>query len=252
VFPEATFHAGLRKYGPPASVFTPFYSWDADMRLTMTAWRRGRQAVEADATFQTAGTENLGTTISVGGTGYLFHLAYARALSSTASWSAGAGHFSSHLTRDLDQKTGEVRRGGGAVPDIADADEYNVLFVGGSKQFSHAPFEPVVGVTLLPVAFRFGGGHAAYARPLYVSTRLMLWQRRTAALVGETRHEFGHRPWNEATLSLMLFRRQRADGPLAAFVSLSPGRSIHVSPNIGALRDGLAVGFRLTFKSGDP
>jgi hypothetical protein len=59
----------------------------------------GRRAAGAES----VGTENLGSRIGVGGTGYILGLGYTRSVSRQLKISAGIQHLSTHLTRDLDQ-----------------------------------------------------------------------------------------------------------------------------------------------------
>jgi|SRR5579864_1442229 len=70
-FPDASFDVVFRKFTPPANAFTPYYSWDAQMGLDLTVARNGANAVDFTTLFQTVGTQNIGTRVSVGGTGYL-------------------------------------------------------------------------------------------------------------------------------------------------------------------------------------
>src|SRR5205809_5164167 len=69
VLPEASFDATFRKYTPPPNVFSPFYSWDAHLALNLTVVRHGSSAMNISTMFQTVGTRNLGSKVSVGGTG---------------------------------------------------------------------------------------------------------------------------------------------------------------------------------------
>jgi hypothetical protein len=248
-FPEASFEASFRKYGPHRNVYSPYYSWDAAMALDLTLFRKRAGAVDFGAVFQTAGTENLGSQVGVGGTGYILRAGYLRSLSRTVTMSAGVAHLSSHLTRDLDDKTDEQRRKGRTIPDVQDADEYNVVYLKAHLALEHWPLEPELDVVLEPVNFRFDFGRAPYARPLYLGTRLALWRgvRKTVAI--ETQHEVGNNAFNYFCLLLELFPQAGHHGRFHLFVAASPGRTMHVSPNVGALRDGVAAGLRLRFRS---
>lgn len=246
-FPEAVFGASFRQYLPPDNVYAPYYAWDAHMALDLTLYRRGRGAAEFAAVFQTAGTENLGTQVGVGGTAYILRAGYARSLSPRLSLSAGVAHLSSHLTRDLDDKTDELRREGKTVPDVQDPDEYNVLYLKAHVVLARWPLAPEIDVILEPVNFRFDLGHAPYVRPLYLGTRSTLWRAGTKTLALETQHEIGNNAFNAFCLLLELFPRGQRDGRLQLFVGGSPGRTMHVSPNVAALRDGFAAGVRLRF-----
>ena len=127
-FPDAVFDATFRKYTPPDNIFSPFYSWDAHMALDVTVVRKGPDALVFAAMFQTVGTENLGSRVSVGGTGYLLDLGYVHTYSERLRMSAGLAHFSSHLTRNLDDKTDEEQVRGHPIPGVDDPSEYNVFF----------------------------------------------------------------------------------------------------------------------------
>jgi len=249
VLPAANFEVLFRTFGPPPNRFAPFYSWDAHMALDLTVARWGRSAVEFGSVFQTVGTENLAARIAVGGTGYIIRAAYTRTYSEAFSVSAGVSHLSSHLTRDLDEKTAEQRRLGIPIPDVTDPHEYNVVVVTGVRTFESSRFRPELSVALEPIDFRFDGRRSRHARPLYAATRWTLWQAPARTLTMETRHEIGRRSWNEVALYLSLFGRRPEDARFQLFASASPGRGMHVSPNVGGLRDGLAFGVRLTFKS---
>jgi hypothetical protein len=65
-FPDASFDAAFRRYTAPKNEFSPFYAWDAHMALGLTVFRKGSSAVQFTGLFQTVGTENLGSKVSVG------------------------------------------------------------------------------------------------------------------------------------------------------------------------------------------
>jgi hypothetical protein len=249
VFPDASFAAMFRKYTPPTNGFSPLYSWDADMTLNLTVVRLGSGAMTVRSTFQTAGTENLGSRVSVGGTAYLLGFGYVHSDSTDFRLSAGFGHLSSHLTRDLDEKLEEMRRAGIAVPVVTDPSEYNVFYVGWYRRLSTWRFRPEFEIIVEPVNFRFNGTSAGNIRPVYLGTRWTLWQGNQKSIVARTQHEFGENPFNYLSLSFDLYGRSQGEGRLQVFVAASPGHDLHVSPNIGALRDGLALGIRLAFRA---
>lgn len=56
-------------------------------------------------------------------------------------------------------------------------------------------------------------------------------------------------PVNYFVLSLELDGTGEVDGRFQVFVAASPGHQLHVSPNIGALRDGVALGIRMAFRA---
>jgi hypothetical protein len=248
-FPDASFDVVFRKFTPPANAFAPYYSWDAQLGLDLTVARHGANAVDFTTVFQTVGTQSIGSRVSVGGTGYIIRASYARTYSPGLTVSAGVSHLSSHLTRDLDEKTAEERALGVPVPEVQDPSEYNVVFIRAVRRFPRWRLTPVIDLAVEPYNFRFNGSAVAPARPVYLATRWTLWRGSGGSLAAETQHEFGVRPWNEVSLFLELYRRQQAEGRFQLFVTASPGHSLHVSPNVGGLRDGIAAGVRLRFVS---
>ena len=248
-FPDASFDAAFRKYTPPENRFSPFYAWDAHMALGLTVFRKGPDAVHFEGLFQTIGTENLGAKVSVGGTGYLLSLGYVHTYSADVKLSTGLTHLSSHLTRDLDDKLEEETLKGTAIPVVSDPSQYNVFFFKAYWKLSSRPFRPELEIVLEPINFRFNGSEAGDVRPVYVGTRWTLWQDRQKSLVAETQHEIGGNPFNRVVLSFELFARDQPEGRFQIFVSASPGHNLHVSPNIGGLRDGIAFGIRLHFRA---
>jgi len=248
-FPDASFDAAFRKYTPPKNKFSPFYAWDAHMALGLTVFRTGSSAVQFTGLFQTIGTENLGSKVSVGGTGYVLSLGYVHSYSADVKLSAGLAHLSSHLTRDLDDKLEEETLKGTTIPVVSDPSEYNVFFFRAHWKLSAWPFRPELEVVLEPVNFEFNGGDAGDVRPVYFGTRSTLWRGNQKSLVAETQHEIGGNPFNNVSLSFELFARGQPEGRFQIFVSASPGHHVHVSPNIGALRDGIALGIRMHFRA---
>jgi len=248
-FPDASFETAFQKYMPPAkNVYSPYYSWDAEMGLDLTVFRRGANAVDFLAVFQTAGTENLGGKVGVGGTAYILRFDYDRAYSNDLELSAGVSHLSSHLTRDLDEKTEEQRRNGAAIPDVEDPGEYNVVYVRAYLRRPGWVFSPEFEAIVQPVNFRFNGTSAPYVRPIYLASRWTLWQGHEKSIRLTTQHELGRNSFNHVSLSLELYGRNESGGRFAVFLSGSPGDVMHVSPNVGALRDGIAIGLRIRFQ----
>jgi hypothetical protein len=248
-FPEASFDAAFRKYTPPKNVFSPFYSWDAHMALNLTGFRKGSSAVTFRGVFQSVGTENLGSKVSVGGTGYVLGLDYVHTYSADFKLSAGIAHLSSHLTRDLDDKLDEETGKGATIPIVADPSEYNVFFFKAYRKFSAFRFSPEVEIAVEPINFNFNGGRRDYVRPVYLGTRSTLWQGNEKSIMAGTQHEIGRNPVNSFSLSFELFARNQPEGRFQIFVSASPGHNLHVSPNIGGLRDGIAFGIRMQFRA---
>ena len=249
VLPDASFEAMFRKYTPPTNDFSRLYSWDAEMALNVTVVRVGSGRVNFRSTFQTVGTENIGSQVSVGGTGYLLGLGYVHTLSTNFTLSAGIAHLSSHLTRDLDEKLEEIRRAGVTVPVVADPSEYNVIYVAGYRKLSTWRFTPEFEIVVEPVNFRFNGSPAGDVRPVYLGTRWTLWRGTQKSIVARTQHEIGENPFNYFSLALALHGRSQAEGRFQMFIGASPGNDLHVSPNIGALRDGIALGIRIAFRA---
>lgn len=248
VLPDAAFGASFRKYVATSGVYSPYFSWDADMSLALTVFRKGADAADFGAVFQTVGTESLGSKVSVGGTGYVLRAGYVHTYSPDFTLSGGISHLSTHLTRDLDDKTDEQRRRGVPVPDVADASEYNVFYVKGAWRLRRWPLAPGVEATLHPFNFRFDGGSAPYVRPLHLRVHATAWRGYRKSLAVETQLEVGRRPFGRIALLYHLQARDQDDeGRLQLFLSATPGHRVHVSPDIGALRGGVAVGVRLRF-----
>lgn len=247
-FPDASFDLMFRKYTPPRNMFSPFYAWDAEMAFRLTVFRKGPGAVTFTSVIQAVGTENFGSRVSVGGTGYLLGLGYLHTYSADFTLSAGIGHLSSHLTRDLDDKLEDERNRGATIPIVADPSQYNVFFFKGYRKLSACPFTPELEIIVQPINFRFNGSRA-YVRPIYFGTRSILWQGSQKAIVAETQHEIGKNPFNRFSLSFELYARNQPEGRLQIFVSASPGHNLHVSPNVGGLRDGIAFGVRMKFRA---
>jgi hypothetical protein len=249
VLPEASFDATLRKYTPPPNVFSPFYSWDAHLALNLTVVRQGSSAVNVSTMFQTVGTRNLGSRVSVGGTGYLLGAYYVHSHSAGFTMSSGLIHFSSHLTRDLDDKIGEERDKGHTVPLVDDPSEFNVIYFKALWKLRGRPFEPELELVIQPINFRFNGSRGDYVRPVYLGTRWALWQGDQKSLRAETQQEIGQNPFLNVSLVFGLYEGNQQEGRLQVFVSGSPGGNVHVSPQTGALRSGIAFGFRLNFRA---
>ena len=248
-FPDASFEAAFRKYMPPKNIFSPFFAWDAHMVLNLTVFRKGSSAVNFQGVFQSVGTENLGSRVSVGGTGYVLGLGYVHTYSADFTLSAGITHLSSHLTRDLDDKLDEETGKGATIPIVADPSEYNVFFFKAYRRFSAWRFTPEVQIAVEPMNFNFNGGRRDYVRPVYLATRSTLWKGGEKSIVAETQHEIGKNSFNNFSVSFELYARNQPEGRFQIFVSASPGHNLHVSPNIGALRDGIAFGIRMHFRA---
>jgi hypothetical protein len=161
--------------------------------------------------------------------------------------SAGILHLSSHLTRDLDRKEAEERGRGHPIPTVADPDQYNVFYLKAYRRFPAYPLAPALELAIQPVNFHYNGRAAGDVRPVYLGTRSTLWRRGEVSLVLGTRHEIGPRPVNQFLAILELYARDQPEGRLQGFLSVSPGHEIHVSPHIGGMRDGIALGVRLKF-----
>ena len=248
-FPDATFDAAFRKYTLANSTFSPFYSWDARMALNLTVVRQGSRAVGISSMFQTVGTENLGSKVGVGGTGYLLGLAYTHTRSARLRFSSGLVHFSSHLTRDLDDKIDEEHAKGHAIPLVDDPSEFNVIYFKGTWKPGGAQWAPEMELVVQPINFRFNHSQPDYVRPIYFGTRWTLWQGDRKSLIAETQQEFGENPFTNVALVFALFARNQPEGRFQIFLSGAPGANVHVSPQTGALRDGIAFGIRLNLRA---
>ena len=249
--PSAGFEASFLKYVPPTGPFSRLYSWDAHMALNLTVVRDGANAVAFHSIFETAGTENLGSKVGVGGTAYVLGLEYRHDVAKDSrphiTLTGGFSHLSSHLTRDLDAELDEIRSEGGTVPAVDDPDQYNVLYAGGEGVWAHVLFQPHLTVLLIPVHFTFNGDDAGRLRPLHIRSEWTLKQTRRARLIAATLHEIGPNPLNELSLELGVARRGDRE-PLWVFVSAAPGHDMHVSPIVGGVRDGVSLGFLLRFR----
>jgi len=246
--PDASFATLLRLYTPPLNAFSPYFAWDAQMALAVTVYRRGPDAMMFGSTFQSVGTERIHSQVGVGGTGYIINFAYARRRSDALTISTGIAHLSSHLTRDLDEKLEEQRSKGATVPDVEDPDEYNVPFVGWHRTWAAARFNPRLDVVVEPVNVRFNGTWAWNDRPIFIGSQWTLWRGTEESIDLETQQEVGARPFINVFLLLNLFAKGESQGRLQLFLSASPGHTLHVSPNIGGLRDGVAFGMRMKFR----
>jgi hypothetical protein len=238
------FGLSFRKYGPPENTYSPYYSWDADMSLRMAVLRHGPGTIGVTSVFQTVGIAPFGSRVGVGGTGYLLGIHYSHTLSASLTVSTGISHLSSHLTRDLDERTARERERGATIPTVEEPDQYNVLFARGFWRFPEWPLTPELEAIIHPGNFRLGGGELGYVRPVHFGSRWLLWRGSRTSLAAETRHEFGRNPFNRFMILLDLNARNRDQGRFQLFVSLTPGSGFHVSPTLGALRDGVALGFR--------
>jgi hypothetical protein len=219
------------------------------MALALTVVRQGPGAVAFRAVFQSIGTENLGPRVSVGGAGYLLGAGYIHSYSADFTLSAGVGHLSSHLTRDLDDKLEEERNRGHAIPLVVDPSEYNVVFLAAYRKMPTWRFTPELEVIVEPINFRFTGGSRGPIRPVYLASRFTLWRGVEKSIAAETQHEIGRNAFHHFSLLYELYARKQPDGRLKIFVSAAPGHTLHVSPNIGGLRDGIAFGIRMNFRA---
>jgi hypothetical protein len=245
--PAAAFEVMFRKFTSSANEYAPYYSWDALIGMRIALLQRGAGAVTFGGRIQAVGTQNFGSRVGVGGTAYLLSIDYVHRYSEDVRLSAGITHLSSHLTRDLDQKIEEERRRGAAIPVVADPGEYNVLFVGGQRRFAALRFAPEIEVIVAPVNFRFGGGRHGHVRPVYLGTLWTVWRGHRLSVLAETQHELGTNAFHHFSLLLERESSSASGGRVQLFLSAAPGDTLHVSPNVGGLRDGLAVGVRFAF-----
>jgi hypothetical protein len=249
VFPDAAVELLLRKHAPPANQFSPFYAWDAHMAVRLTLIRAGANALDLSGAVQSVGTESFGSRVSVGGVGYLFGLSLVHTRSADLKVSAGVAHLSSHLTRDLDEKLELERQENTTVPDVIDPSEYDVVFVKVARRFPAWRLTPEVEVAFHPINIRLGRGLRDSVRPVYVRTRGTLWHDGGLAMVAESQHELGRNAFHRVLLALELRPDASPRREFHVFVTAAPGRQLHVSPNIGGLRDGLAFGLRISLRT---
>jgi len=245
VLPDAAFEVGLRHYPPSSGDFAPFYAWDAQMAVDLALYRRGSRAAGFSSAMQAVGTENFGSRVSVGGTGYLIGFDYRQAITPDLKVAAGIMHLSSHLTRDLDEKLAEQRAAGATVPDLVDGDEFNVLYVRLAHRRATWRFRPEVEVIVHPISIQLGGGRHGSVRPLHVRARATIWSRPTFAVATETIHEVGRHSFHHLAVVVERHGRTSASPRAQLLVGFTPGHRLHVSPDVGAVRGGVAVGVRL-------
>jgi hypothetical protein len=246
VLTDAEFFVSFRKYTPPTNDFSPFYSWDAEMGVDFTAVRHGSDAVTASALIQTVGTQNVGSRVSIGATGYDLGFEYVHT-THRAKLAAGYRHLSSHLTRDLTDKEEEVRQLSGNVPTVIDPSQFNIVYVSGTTTLTQVPFTPEILVALAPIAFRFNDSPTGNVRPVFGTTEWTLWRGRENALAVDTQHELGSNSFNRYSLEFDMMRRNRRKGRFQTILSIAPGHELHISPYLGAVMDGAALAVRLNF-----
>jgi hypothetical protein len=248
-FTDASFEMMFRRYTPPANPFSPFYAWDAHMALRLTIVRRGAGAVDFSGTVQSVGTESFGSRVSVGGAGYLLGFSFTHTHSADLKLSAGIAHLSSHLTRDLDEKLDEQRGRGTEVPDVIDPSDYNVIFFKVARKLPAWRLSPEVEAFVQPFNIRLRGGLRERPRLVHLRTRATLWQAGGKRLAAETQHEIGSNTFHHVSLVFEHSREDRPGNRLQIFLSVAPGRQLHVSPIAGGLRDGVAAGVKINFRS---
>jgi hypothetical protein len=244
---DAAFETQFRKFTPPDSEYSPFYSWDAFIGFRVSAVRRGPAALQFRGFIQAVGTQNFGSRVGVGGTGYLLEIGYVHRYSDEVTFSAGIAHLSSHLTRDLDEKTDEERRRGESIPRVRDPGEYNVPFIKARRRFASLRLAPDVEVAITPVNFRFGGGRHGGVRPVHVGTQATIWRRGRTSMLAETRHEIGANAFHSFAVLIDRESSSASGGRVQLIISATPGSGLHVSPIVGGVRGGVSVGARFAF-----
>jgi hypothetical protein len=128
-----------------------------------------------------------------------------------------------------------------------DPGEYNVPFVMAHRRFRTLRFTPELDVIIAPVNFRFGGGRHGHVRPLYVGTTTTLWRGDRTSLLAATQHELGRNSFHHFSLIVERQSSNPTGGRVRLFLTASPGRTLHVSPHVGGVRDGVAAGVRFAF-----
>jgi hypothetical protein len=108
--------------------------------------------------------------------------------------------------------------------------------------------QPKLEIAIEPITFRFWSAPRGNSRPLFVASQWTLWHGDGKSIAAETAHEVGKNPFNRFSVVLELYERNGAGGRLQLFVTGSPGNELHVSPNVGAFRDGISLGVRVKFR----
>ena len=85
-------------------------------------------------------------------------------------------------------------------------------------------------------SYRLDGGLRELVRPVHIRTRATLWQSRERRLAAETQHELGSNAFHHFSLVFEQSWDDRPGDRLQVFLSVAPGRQLHVSPLVGGLR----------------
>ena len=133
------------------------------------------------------------------------------------------------------------------MPAVDDPAEYNIVYLKAAGTLFRIPFAPEIVLFVTPIAFRFNGGSPGNVKRVYAETLWRLWRGRARALTLETQHEWGSNSFNRFSLQFDLVRANGRTARFQMFLSAAPGDELHVSPVVGAIMDGVAVGFRLNF-----
>jgi hypothetical protein len=245
VLADAAFEMLLRRYMSADGEFKPYYAWDAHLALDLTIYRRGAHAAGFSTTMQAVGTENFGSRVSVGGTGYLIGFDYRRTVTPDTRVTVGIMHLSSHLTRDLDEKIAEERGQGRGVPDVIDSGMFNVPYVRLAHSRATWRLTPSIDVIVHPVSIRLRGGYRTDVRPVHLRSHFTLWSSARLTLASESLHELGRHSFHHVSAVVEARGAGRGSPRVQAFVGFTPGRQLHVSPDVGAVRGGTTIGVRL-------
>lgn len=247
-FPDTVFTASWAKFFPPRTPYSDFFSWQATMGTDMTVVRKGRSQLNFKAEFQTVGTKNVGHKVSIAGTGYILEGRYTFSVSEDTKLSGGIGHLSEHFTTDFGNLVIDEKRNKVPIPAFT-ATDLNVFFFQVSKRFSHRRLQPEVLVRIQPVGFRFRGAHYRYDRPVYLMAEITPWRGHEKRVVIGAKGEFGNNGFKEFYARLELDAKNQREGRFQPFISYSPGKGLHVSPNDGWHRDGLLMGVKFLFRA---
>ena len=234
LFPGASLDAEFRKSTPPRNAFSPYYSWDGHLAMDVTIVRQGRGALAFSSMFQTVGTANINKRVGVGGTGYLLGLRYVHTRSKVFQLSSGLSHFSSHLTRDLDDKTDQNGQTGPRFhastirPNTTcctSADTGPCTAVRSGRSWSWPFNRSISGST--------AGEPTMCARFIWEPDGPSGEAAIGPSWLKRSRESDGTRSVN-VSLVLALHPRNQAESPFQVFVSEYPGGEVRVSPDWSA------------------
>lgn len=244
--PEARFFADIGKHfarGP----FQIVYSWETTIGFGTKVYRRGKHSFGFEFDVQTAGAPPSERRINIAGTSYILGPSYLYKLNDHTNFSFGFTHLSSHITKDELEIIEQERRRGVTIPPIK-FDDLNVGFIEVAHGFAFKQLEPSFRFRFQPLGIKFRGGYNFYNEPVFLSTQLRLWKRRSSNLLFITQHEFGERSFNDSMLRLDLLKPSAKDeGRFQLMLNYSPGWGLRASPNVGWHKEGFSTTMRFVF-----